>query len=460
MEKKTLVLYTIAEVGHLFPMVELGKLFLQNNLNVSVVVVSLHDINSDRIDSYISQASATHSISIHRLQLTSPPTNIAAGSFHLLRLANPQLLDYLRSASSVTALILDLFCGAALEVAVELSLPVYYFVPNAAFSLIAFLYLPTLHAKSTASLKDLGDSPIHFPGLSRPLLASDLPGPVSDWEDETCKAVIPLFERVPTAKGLIINTFESLEAGTLRALAEGVSVPGGTMSPIYPVGPVTAEKIVNEARHESLAWLDGQPSGSVVFLSFGSLGVFPKAQLRQIAEGLDRSGQRFLWVVRAPPPEEHKGQLVAWGEADLEELLPEGFVDRLAGRGLIVKSWAPQVEVLEHEAVGGFVTHCGWNSVLESIFAGVAMIAWPMYAEQRMNKVFLVEAGLAVEMRGHKEGMVGSGEVEEKVRWLMEEEGGRVLKERLAAVREEARAAQTEGGTAHAALKEIVRILS
>ncbi|KAG0469748.1 hypothetical protein HPP92_016448 [Vanilla planifolia] len=332
MEKKTLLLYTIAEVGHLFPMVELGNSSSKTTLT-SPSSSSLCDINSDRIDSYISQASATHSISIHRLQLTSPPTNIAAGSFHLLRLANPQLLDYLRSASSVTALILDLFCGAALE------------------------------AKSTASLKDLGDTPIHFPGLSRPLLPSDLPGPVSDWEDETCKAVIPLFERVPTAKGLIINTFESLEAERF-ALAEGVSVPGGTMSPIYPWAPVTTEKIVNEARHESLAWLDGQPSGSVVFLSFGSLGVFPKAQLRQIAEGLDRSGQRFLWVVRAPPPEEHKGQLVAWGEADLEELLPRRFVDWLAGRGLIVKSWVPQVEVLAHEAVGGFVTHCGWNSVL------------------------------------------------------------------------------------------------
>ena len=113
-----------------------------------------------------------------------------------------------------------------------------------------------------------------------------------------------------------------------------------------------------------------------------------------MARGLEMSGQRFLWVVPGPPGgEEDDGQKP---DAGLGALLPEGFLARTKGKGLVVEAWAPQREVLAHGAVGGFVTHCGWNSVLEAIMGGVPMLAWPMYAEQRMNKVFLVDLRLAV----------------------------------------------------------------
>jgi UDP:flavonoid glycosyltransferase YjiC (YdhE family) len=114
--------------------------------------------------------------------------------------------------------------------------------------------------------------------------------------------------------------------------------------------------------------------------------------------------------------------------------------------------------VLAHGAVGGFVTHCGWNSVLEAIMGGVPMLAWPMYAEQRMNKVFLVEElRLAVALEGYAKEMVKDEEVAAKVKWLMETDGGGELRERARAAMREAKKALSDGGESSTALLELVR---
>ena len=124
-------------------------------------------------------------------------------------------------------------------------------------------------------------------------------------------------------------------------------------------------------RAACLEWLDRQPGRSVIFVSFGSAGSLPKEQMHELALGLELSGQRFLWVVRIPSDE---GTLSdnyynAESKKDPFAYLPEGFVDRItaSGVGLVVPSWAPQTKVLAHAATGGFLTHCGWNSVRESI---------------------------------------------------------------------------------------------
>jgi hypothetical protein len=176
------------------------------------------------------------------------------------------------------------------------------------------------------------------------------------------------------------------------------------------------------------------------------MGVFPKKQLEEIAVGLERSGQRFLWVVRGPPGP---------GAADdISALLPAGFQERTEDRGLVVKNWAPQVDVLRHRAAGAFVTHCGWNSTLEGVVAGLPLLCWPLYAEQKMNKVRIVEEmKLGVEMRRRDDDdVVTAEEVEAKVRWVMEDsDGARALRERAAAARDRAAEALAEGGPSRAA---------
>ena len=131
--------------------------------------------------------------------------------------------------------------------------------------------------------------------------------------------------------------------------------------------------------HECLKWLDTQTTNSVVYVCFGSAVKFSNSQLLEIAMGLEASGQQFIWVVRKSIQE--KG----------EKWLPEGFEKRMEGKGLIIRGWAPQVLILEHEAIGAFVTHCGWNSTLEAVSAGVPMITWPVGAEQFFNEKLVTE---------------------------------------------------------------------
>jgi hypothetical protein len=134
-----------------------------------------------------------------------------------------------------------------------------------------------------------------------------------------------------------------------------------------------------------------------------------------------------VWVVRTPPPSDPRA------DPDLDTLLPDGFLERTTGRRFVVKLWAPQVDVLHHRATGAFVTHCRWNSVLERITASVPMVCWPLYAEQEMNKVFIVEYGSLCRwtVNGWRHGRVQAEEVEAKVRLVMESGEGERLRTRV-----------------------------
>ncbi|KAH7835378.1 hypothetical protein Vadar_025585 [Vaccinium darrowii] len=131
-----------------------------------------------------------------------------------------------------------------------------------------------------------------------------------------------------------------------------------------------------------LSWLDGCPDGSVVYVCFGSQKLLNRDQMEALALGLERSGLRFVWVVKS---------VSAQQMADGYGLIPDGFEDRVSGRGMVIKGWAPQIPILSHRAVGGFLSHCGWNSLLEGIVAGVMILAWPMGADQFVDARLLVE---------------------------------------------------------------------
>uniref|UniRef100_A0ACD5VZN6 Uncharacterized protein n=1 Tax=Avena sativa TaxID=4498 RepID=A0ACD5VZN6_AVESA len=460
--RKPVVLYPSPGMGHLVSMIELGKLFTARGLVVTIVVIDPPN-NTSATGPFLAGVSAANpSISFHRL----PQVKLGESerpemlTFQLARLSNPHLHDFLAGASPAI-LVVDFFCSAAMDVAAELGIPAYFFCTSGAQVLAYFMHLTVLHGKSTVSLREMGEELVHAPGIPS-FPASHSIQPLMNRDGPAYKELLTVSAKLFGSQGIIVNTFRSLEPRAVDTIVAGLCTPPGLSTPpVYCIGPLIKSEEVGVKRgdDECLAWLDTQPKASVVFLCFGSLGRFSAKQTREVAAGLEASGQRFLWVVRSPPGEDDpaKTKFEKPAEPDLDALLPEGFLERTKGRGLVVKSWAPQRDVLAHDAVGCFVTHCGWNSVLESVMAGVPMLAWPLYAEQKMNKVFLEkEMRLAVAMEGYDKELVEAGEVAKKVRWVMDSEGGRALRERTLTAMRQANDALLEGGESEATLAGLV----
>lgn len=207
-------------------------------------------------------------------------------------------------------------------------------------------------------------------------------------------------------------------------------------------------------------WLNEQPSRSVIFVSFGSGGTLTAEQITELAWGLEKSQQRFLWVVRAPTVKETFGTYFTSGSGGGKpsDYLPEGFLNRTVEVGLVVPSWCPQLEILRHEYVGACLSHCGWNTTLECIVNGVPLIAWPLFAEQRLNASLLVEdIGVAVRPNiwSTKE-LIGRTEIEKMIRTLMEKKDvENPWRVRGMEMKDSVLRALDQGGSSHKALLEV-----
>lgn len=182
---------------------------------------------------------------------------------------------------------------------------------------------------------------------------------------------------------------------------------------------------------ECLDWLATKEPNSVVYVNFGSITVMTAQQMSEFAWGLANSNHNFLWVVR---PDLVRGEFV---------MLPDEFANITKERGLLV-SWCPQEEVLSHPSVGGFLTHCGWNSTIESICAGVPVICWPFFADQQMNCRFACTTwgiGMEIESNGERQ----RDSIEGLVRESMEGERGKEMRQRTLEWKESAENAVNEG---------------
>ncbi|CAD6217726.1 unnamed protein product [Miscanthus lutarioriparius] len=485
--KKTIVLYPGLFVSHFVPMMQLADTLVEEGYAVAVALVDLTMDQDVALAAAVDRVASTKPlVTIHRLpRIQNPPAIADYGGGAILwyletvRRYNDHLREFLCSLqqpplSVVHAVIVDGLSADALDVTKELGVPAYTFYATNASAVAVFLQLPWTHAEGQPNFKELGDNPLSISGVP-PMPASYLmPSMLQDPASETYKTMMRVMRRNPEPDGILVNTFASLEARVVRALRDPLFLPIGDgdgsgcrrTPPVYCVGPLVVGASDGDGetkeKHECLAWLDEQPERSVVFLCFGSSGfaTHSEEQLKEIAVGLERSGHRFLWVVRAPLPTEgvDPGTLfVPRADSDLRALLPPGFFERTKGRGLVVKLWAPQVDVLNHRATGAFVTHCGWNSVMEAITAGVPMLCWPLYAEQKMNSVVMVEeVGIGVDLVGWQQGLVKDEEVEGKVRMVMESEEGEQLRARVAAHRDTAAMAWKDGGSSRAAFGQFL----
>ncbi|KAJ4826695.1 hypothetical protein Tsubulata_030024, partial [Turnera subulata] len=467
--KKQLVFIPTPIIGHLVSVIEFAKTLLRRDDRFSITMLLMSPPFAHNVHKFVEILASTHpEIEFIGLPQVTPPApeDITACPEHYgsIFIADHKphvkhaIITHVLSKSSVpvAGLVLDMFCTSFVDVGKELNIPSYVFFPSGAAFLGFMFYLPDRNDKVSTKFTAT-DSPYNVPGYVNPVPYSVLPSVL--FHDGGYVSFPDHARRFKDTKGIIVNSFAELESNALSCLASRDGIP-----PVYTVGPIIDHQgknlMADGSQHdEIMKWLDDQPEGSVVFLCFGSQGSLSEPQLREIALGLEMSGQRFLWSIRAPPS---KGQLNPGEFQDYKDILPDGFLERTKDVGLVC-GWAPQVEVLAHKAVGAFVSHCGWNSILESLWHGVPIIAWPLYGEQQINAFLLVrELGLAVELkmdyRKETGDLVEAGEIGKAVRCMMED-GGNHARNKVKAISDLARKALLEGGSSFVATGKLVDIL-
>ncbi|KAM7500064.1 hypothetical protein LguiA_024478 [Lonicera macranthoides] len=230
-------------------------------------------------------------------------------------------------------------------------------------------------------------------------------------------------ERTSKASALIFETFEGLEKEALdEAKAKFSRVYSIAPLPLLLKNHVKNEKVLKlvgddiwKEDTKCSQWLDSKPPNSVIYVSFGSFAITSQKHLVEIAWGLAKSKHNFIWIIRPD---------MVVGEAVMA--LPQGFIEETKECGLIT-GWCQQEQVLNHPAVGGFFSHCGWNSVLESISAGVPMICWPYFGEHITNcKMVCNEWKFGIEVAEDVE----RGQVEKAVKEIIEGESGKKVREK------------------------------
>ncbi|KAI3468636.1 hypothetical protein Pfo_025299 [Paulownia fortunei] len=356
-------------MGHLFPLIELARKLLQLH-SFTITFIILDDgspVNPPK--ALLETFPAINTIFLPPASGDDLPEDANAGTriAHTVIRSVPalrQVLSELKESSRLSAFVVDLFGVFTFDVVKELGIPLYLFYTSTAIALSFSLYIPFLDLEP--------------------------------------------------------DTFKAFEQGGFR-----------TTPPVYPVGPLIRTGSTNEScddKPECLKWLDKQPAGSVLFVSFGSGGTLSREQLKELAS------------------------------AHIIRLEMQHILQMTKEKGFVLSQWAPQIEVLSHRAVGGFLTHCGWNSTLESIVHGVPLIPWPLYAEQRMNAVFLSEElKVALRVRENENGVVDSEQISRLARRLMEGEEGEQLRIRMRNLKDAAARAFSQDGSSTKSLANVAQ---
>jgi hypothetical protein len=262
--------------------------------------------------------------------------------------------------------------------------------------------------------------------------------------------------------GVVVNSFYELDQAYADFFQKEMKRKTWHIGPVSLYNRSNIDKVERGIKtsideHSCLNWLDSREPNSVLYISFGSMPRITSAQLLEIAHGLEASDHPFIWVI---------GRILDYSSKDKREvemgLLPVGFEERISNsrRGLLIRGWAPQLLILEHPAVGAYMNHCGWNSIIEGVTAGVPMITWPFSSEQFYNERFIlniIKIGISmgnedwVPLKELPRVTIRSDKVAAVVNRLMGSEEDEVveMKERATEFRDKAVKAFKEGGSSY-----------
>ena len=470
------VLVPLLAQGHMIPMMDMARLLAERDVVVSLITTPS---NASRFENIIHRAAGA-GLPIRLVPIPFPcrevglppecenldivPSRDLIRNFYkaMDKLQQP-LENYLQQQKPPpTCIISDKCLSWTSDTARKFGIPRLVFHGMCCFSLLSShnIWLHNAHNSVTSD-----SQPFIVPGMPQKIeiKKAQLPGAfvtLPDLDDIRNQ----MREAESTAYGVVVNSFNELEHGCVEEYEKAIK------KKVWSIGPVSLcnkDKLDmfergNKAsidEKQCVGWLDSMKPGSVVYACLGSQCRLVPAQLIELGLGLEASKQPFIWVIKTG---ERFPELGDW-------LVEERFEERIKGRGLLIKGWAPQVLILSHPAIGGFLTHCGWNSTVEGVCSGVPMITWPLFAEQFLNEKIIIEVlrigvrlGVDVPVRWGDEERVGilvkKDDVEKAVKTLMDRgEESEMRKKRARELSASARRAMGHGGSSHANLSNLIQ---
>ncbi|KAF5473719.1 hypothetical protein F2P56_005687 [Juglans regia] len=469
------VLIPLMAQGHMIPMIDMARLFAEHGVIVSLVTTPY---NASRFETTIHRATGSGlPILLVQLEFPCKQVGLPAGYENLDILPSRDLLTKFYEGLSMlqqplekhlqnqrhppTCIISDKCLSWTSNTAQKFNIPRLVFHGMGCFSLLSSHNIKFYNAHRSIS----SDSePFVIPGLPQRILITraQLPGSfvtlpgLDDVRDK-------MQEAESTAYGVVVNTFNELEQGIVEEYGKAIKKKVWCVGPVSLYNKESLDKfergdktLIDE--QQCLEWLNSMEPSSVIYTCLGSLCRLVPSQIIELGLGLEASKQPFIWVIKT-------------GERylELEEWLEnERFEERNKGRGLLIKGWAPQDFILSHPAIGGFITHCGWNSTIESVCHGVPMITWPLFSEQFFNEKLVVEilrigirVGVEIPVRWGEEEKVGvlvkKEKVEKAIALLMDggDEGVRRRK-KARELGEMARRAMEKGGSSQLNMSSLI----
>ncbi|CAK8543949.1 unnamed protein product [Lathyrus sativus] len=401
-QKLHFVLFPMMAQGHMIPMMDIAKILAQHH-NIVVTVLTTPQ-NASRFSS-IFQRFLQCGLQIHLIQLRFPSkeSGLPEGCENLDMLTSlGAASDFFNSSKflqqeaekifeelipSPSCIISDARLPYTINIARKFNIPRISFVGTGCFYLLS---MHNLHVSNM--MQTMANNPYEY---------FDLPGFSEKYEINISQVGLGLkgeaweqfssdiLEAEMGSYGVIVNSFEELESGFVKDYKKVKN------DKVWCIGPVSlsntdcldkfqrGQNNINVSVDEwiHLKWLDSQKPRSVIYACLGSLCNLTLPQMIELGLALEATKRPFIWVIRKV---NHLEALEKW----IEE---SGFEGRIDGRGIVIKGWAPQLLILSHPSVGGFLTHCGWNSTIEAICAGVPMVTWPLFADQFLNEILIVK---------------------------------------------------------------------
>lgn len=464
--------------GHMIPLLDMARLLAQRGTIVTFVTTTL---NAARFRATIDRA-VESGLQIRLLQLHFPCLEVGLPEgcentdtlpqsqdmlkrfYAAINMLQQPIEQFLQEQYPPPSCIISGFgISWTVETARKFHIPALMFLGFSCFSHLCShnIYQHKLHESITSD-----SEPFVVPGLPHQIevTKAQLPRSFITQDPELQLLRDKTIAAWATAYGVVINSFDELEPEYVHLYGEASSG-----KKIWPLGPVslcnkvTLDKF-DRGRKASISeelcleWLNSRKLKSVIYVCFGSMCRFTTSQLIEIGLGLEASKHSFIWAIRMNEQ-----------STEIEKWLSEGFEQRVMGRGLIIRGWAPQILILSHPSTGGFLTHCGWNSTLEAICAGVPMIAWPLSAEQFFNErmvVHVLEIGVSMGVKvgvrlGEDESLrdfLKMEEVRKAVERLMEEgEEGEQRRSRAREFGEKASRAMEKGGSSYNNMEHMIQ---